>query len=114
MAKKIILGKMNDNLPTGKMIVTGIFTQKKKLWETLQELDPHIETRIIFDDVSGRSAEANYNRICGLLTKAGRVHILDVEEKKPIFFLVECEENVIRDPDFDDDGKPLYNPAVKK
>jgi len=114
MAKKIILGRMNDNLPVGKMITVGIFTQKKKLWEALEQLDSSIRSHLILDDVSGRSAEASYDRICGLLSKAGRVHILDAESKLPLFFMIECEENSIRDSDFDEDGKPVYNPAVKK
>jgi len=114
MAKKIILGMKNDNLPVGKVVTMGIFTQKKKLWEALQEIDPKIESKLIYDDVSGRSAEVNYNRICGLITKAGRVHILDPETRRPLFFMIECEENIIRDPDFDDKGNPVYNPAVKE
>lgn len=114
MAKKIILGMKDDNLPVGKVITKGVFTQKKKLWEVLQEIDPDIEKKFIYDDVSGRSAEVNYTRICALMTKAGRVHILDAESRKPVFYMVECEENVIRDSDFDGDGNPIYNPAVKQ
>jgi hypothetical protein len=114
MAKKIVLGMKNDNLPVGKMITVGVFSQKKKMWEVLEELDPDIEKKYIYDDVSGRSAEANYSRTCNLMTKAGRVHILDTDKKTPLFFMVECEENTVRDSDFDDDNEPIYNPAVKK
>ena len=105
---------MNENLPVGKMAVVGVFTQKKILWETLQSLDPDIETRLIYNDVVDKSVDANYSWVCKLLTKAGRTHILDKETMKPLFFMVECEENQVRDSDFDEEGKPAYNPAVKK
>ncbi len=113
-AKKIILSKRDDNLPAGKVIPVGVFTQKKILWETLTKLDPEIEQRFIYDDVSEKSAEANYTRLCGLLTKSGRVHILTEDRLIPLFFIIECEENVIRSSDFNEDGHPIYNPAVKK
>jgi hypothetical protein len=114
MAKKIVLGKMSDKLPIGKMLIVGVFTQKKKLWETLQELEPEIEKKMIYNDVMNKGTDANYNWVCKLLTTAGRVHILDPETRSPLFFMVECEENKVRDSDFDSEGNPVYNPAVKK
>ena len=114
MAKKIILSRMNSNLPKGKMVIAGTFSQKKKLWEAICEIDSEGESKSLYDDVEEKTIDASYSGLCKLLTKSGRAHILEKDSETPSFFMVECEENEIRDSDFDDDGNLVYNPAVKK
>lgn len=114
MAKKIILTKKSSNLSVGKMEVVGVFTQKKILWETINDLDPNIESHTLYNDVADKSVDTTYSWLCKLLTKSGRAHIIEKDTRKPLFFMVECEENTVRDSDFDEDGSPVYNPVVKK
>ena len=111
-ARTVILGRRCEHAG-GLIIPCTEFSQRKKAWDTIEALDPEfMATARIVDDVSGAKAEANRSRLDKLLSKSGRAHIIDAEGKV-IYLLVECEENVMRGPDYDEDGDLIYNPARK-
>lgn len=111
-SRKTILARSDQ--AKGLMIPASSFSQRQKAWDAMLELFPkQMETARIVDDVTGVSTEINQDRLNRLLSKSGRAHVIDLDGKV-IFLLVECEENVIRDPDFDEDGNLIYNPARKK
>ena len=110
MAKVIVL--IQNKPDTNTNCVRGVFSQKKKVWTALEELtDNKVGDYTLKDDVSGVQVDATYNRLCNMLTKAGRTHLL--LEDKPVFLLVELVGNEIRDWDLDNEGKPKYNPVKK-
>jgi len=111
MPRLITLCQVGPTTPP-KMMLRSTFTQKKTVWAAAEKLAEK-KALDIFDDVSKRKAEANYSRMCNLLTKAGRVWLLDRETGKPAFLLLEGVANEIRDWDLDGEGEPRYNPAPR-
>jgi len=113
MAKVITLAQRSPADPL-RVMHRGVFTQKKKAWEALgREVgEDRLKQFEIYDDVAEKRIGATQSRFTSLLTKAGRVTILD-EAGEPFFLLTEGETNVLRDWDVDDEGEPVYNPAKK-
>lgn len=109
MAKVFILGKkllVNGN---EKMTISGVFTQKKTLWDELSKLCD-INSFQISDDVGGRTADITYAILCEKLRVVGRASILKNGIKE--FQIVGAELNEIRPSDFDENGKPKCNPIL--
>lgn len=97
---------------SGKLQIRGIFTQKKKLWEVLGQLDPELERLVILDDVSGKKRDADYNKLCNVITTVGRATLLGQDGQRR-FLVVSVTPNELRDWDTGDDGSPKLNPAKK-
>lgn len=95
-----------------RLQIRGIFTQKKKLWETLAELEPGLETLVLLDDVSGKKRDANYTKLCAVVATVGRATLLGQDGRRK-FLIVSVVPNQLRNWDTDDDGKPQLNPVKK-
>jgi hypothetical protein len=109
MAKVTIL---NQRHPSGKILNRGVFTQKKKLWETMTGL-AELTSLVLLDDVSGKEIQASYNGLCEKLRRAGRAVLVEPGNPTGVkaFLVTETVTNELRDWDLDEQGNPRYNPA---
>lgn len=111
MAKVQILGQRCPHV--GKMLIRGVFTQKVKLWNVIENIiQSDSITLMMKDDFTGALTLCTYNRVCKTLREVGRVTLTD-EDGKPIFQIVDTETNQLRDWDVDEDGAPRCNPVTK-
>jgi hypothetical protein len=108
MAKVQVLGQRCLHKP--KMLIRGVFTQKKKLWEAMEEL--YKQPLMIRDDFTKKLVPCNYNGLCKILREVGRVTLV-AEDGDTIFQIVDAETNKLRDWDIDEDGEPRCNPVTK-
>jgi hypothetical protein len=92
------------------MLIRGVFTQKKKLWEAIEDIG--INSLMIRDDFSKKLSPCSYNGLCKVLREVGRVTLAD-EDGKIVFMIVDAETNQLRDWDIDEDGEPRCNPVTK-
>ena len=101
---------------TGKALVIGAFTQRKKVWHALELLE-HTEPTptcekladlVVQDDVLQTTLPALYRHLCAILRQNGRVVLgrLVGGEFVRAYLLVEGELNQLRAADLDADGKP--------
>ena len=109
MAKVQVLGQRCRH--GGKMLVRGVFTQKKKLWEAMEEsFSPHpLDSLVIVNDVSGSSVPASYGALCDRLRVLGRATFVAPDGRRE-FQVVDAVTNELRDWDVDEEG-PRCNPA---
>jgi hypothetical protein len=111
MAKVQVLGQRCPH--GGKMLVRGVFTQRKKLYAAMLELsgeDSWTEMELL-DDVSGKTMPMNYNALCKQLRVTGRATVLGPDGKRE-FQVIDAATNEIRDWDVDEEG-PRCNPVGK-
>jgi len=109
MAKVFILGRKLSVNGDDKMIISGVFTQKKTLWEELGKIC-ELDSFQISDDVGGRTADITYAILCEKLRVVGRASILKNGIRE--FQVTGAELNEIRPSDFDENGKPKCNPIL--
>jgi hypothetical protein len=112
MAKVIVLFQRGSVEPR-KMMLRGVFTQKKKVWETFIVGFIKDKKFYFFDDVTEKRYDASYGRMCALLARAGRAWLVDTETGSPEALLIETQMNALRNRDVDDAGKPRNNPVQK-
>jgi hypothetical protein len=93
------------------MLIRGVFTQKIKLWNMIEELVESVDKLLIKDDFSDKTTPCTYNILCTRLRKIGRVTISDGEG--PLFQIVDASTNQLRDWDVDEEGEPKCNPVPK-
>lgn len=108
MAKVQVLGQRCPH--GGKMLIRGVFSQKKKLWAAMQEasLCP-LEGLQLVGDMSGDMKDANYSRLCVSLRQTGRATLATPDGTRE-FQVVETVRNQLRPWDVDEEG-PVCNPA---
>jgi len=111
MARVQVLGQRCPH--GGKMLIRGVFTQRKKLWEAMaQVFKPESLTSLsIFDDTTNKTVPATYDWLCKLLRENGRAALVDESERRE-FQIVDAETNILRDWDVDEEG-PRCNPVEK-
>ena len=111
MARVQVLGQ---RCPHGnKMLIRGVFTQRKKLYATMLELsgkDSLTEMELL-DDITGKMMPANYNALCKQLRQTGRATLVGPDGKRE-FQVIDAVTNEIRDWDVDEEG-PRCNPVGK-
>jgi hypothetical protein len=109
MAKVQVLGQ---RCPHGdKMLIRGVFTQKKILWESIFNLMTGV-TLELRDDLTGNVSPSTYNGLCNSLRKTGRATLVG-EDGKAVFQVVDALTNELRDWDVDEEGDPICNPVTK-
>jgi len=112
MAKVQVLGQ---RCPHGdRMLVRGVFTQKKKLWAAMGEAlggAALVADLAIVDDMSGRSSPATYGLLCDRLRVVGRATLVGPDGRRE-FQVVDALTNELRDWDVDEEG-PRCNPVGK-
>jgi hypothetical protein len=108
MPKITVLGKRASN---GRMLIAGVFTQKKILWEVMQKLaeSEDFTGYSLFDDMTGKSYNPVYNQLCERLRINGRVS-MELGDSV-VFQVIETEMNEVRKPDYDAEGNLVCNPA---
>lgn len=96
----------------GKMLIRGVFTQRKKLWEAMEKVfDGSLEDLMLLDDTSNKMLPASYNALCKYLRQMGRASLVDANSRRE-FQVVDASTNELRDWDVDEEG-PRCNPVVK-
>jgi hypothetical protein len=111
MARVQVLGQ--GCRKTGKMLVRGVYTQKKKLWEAMEEVfDGKLADLNLFDDVSDKTLQASYKGLCERLRVMGRATLVSMDGER-VFQVIDAETNELRGWDVDEDGKPVCNPVSK-
>jgi hypothetical protein len=111
MAKVQVLGQ---RCPHGdKMLIRGVFTQRKKLWEAMEKAlkTCKLEDLTIAEDISDKTYPASYKNLCNQLRLVGRASLVDADGSR-VFQVVDAETNVIRGWDVDAEG-PRCNPLAK-
>lgn len=112
MAKVQVLGQ---RCPHGdKMLIRGVFTQRKKLWEAMAKAigGKALDGLLLFDDMTGKTSPSNYNALCKLLRETGRAALVEEESKLRVFQVVDAATNEIRAWDMNEEG-PVCNPIEK-
>lgn len=111
MARVQILGQRCPH--GGQMLIRGVFTQKKKLWDAMAEAYTigELADLTMLDDISGGSAPASYASLCTRLRQVGRAALAAPDGKRE-FQVVDAVTNKIRDWDVDEEG-PRCNPVEK-
>ena len=112
MARVLTLGQ---RCPHGdKMLPRGTFSQKKKIWEVLEQLTEPAkpENLELLDDVTGKKTPATYGGLCEKLRTNGRASLVALDGVRE-FQIFEGEMNELRPWDVDEEGKPRCNPVVK-
>jgi hypothetical protein len=107
MARMIVMAQKG---PGGGMLVRGLFTQKKKLWEALEQLEPAMSSMVVFDDVSASESPVSYRKVCDMLRVNGRA-VIALKGGDKEFLMIESEVNRLRDWDVGQDGVPVPNPV---
>lgn len=108
MARVQVLGQRCPH--GGKMLIRGVYTQKKKLWAAMEEAAGGVLGDLtIVDDVSGREAPASYGLLCDRLRVIGRATLVGPDGRRE-FQVVDAITNETRDWDVDEEG-PRCNPA---
>ena len=112
MARVCVLGQRHPQLD--KVMVRGVFTQRKKLWAALETIMAPLKLTdmTLYDDVAKTDVAASYSALCMRLTKAGRVTIADAEGRKT-FLVCESMMNEVREWDADEAGVLKYNPVLR-
>ncbi len=110
MAKVQVLGQ---RCPHGdKMLIRGVFTQRKKLWEAMEKAlkSSSLEDLKIVDDMSDKEYAATYDALCKQLRLVGRASLVDQDGRRE-FQVVDAVTNEIRGWDVDQEG-PRCNPVA--
>lgn len=108
-SKLLVLGQRHRLGGRDRMMVRGVFTQKKLLWDALEDIVHDIGSLTALDDVAGQEAQLSYKVLCDRIRKAGRLTITSDGER--LFLVVESPVNSLRDWDVNDEGEPRYNPV---
>lgn len=109
MAKVEILGQAHQD---GRMLIRGVFSQKKNLWDAIAECYPdNVENDLNLRDDEGKEVGANYARLCTALRKTGRATFFKKDGTR-VFQVIESNMNQVREWDIDQDGNPVPNPVV--
>ena len=109
MARALVLCQVK-NPETPKLQVRGVFSQKKKLWETIEKLAGDMTGWKNYDDVSEKDYDSTYATLCNRLRLIGRVTIKNTEGQR-IFLIVDTKINEVRNWDTDEDGVLTINPV---
>lgn len=107
MPKIEIIGNKCPN--TGRMLVRGAFSQKKKAWNAIEQLIDASSSTLL-NDVNGKTMEAKYDTFCQWIRENGRVAFVDENGDKTVQ-VVEGEMNELRGVDIDENGTPVQNPT---
>ena len=96
----------------GKMLIRGVFTQKKKLWVAMEEIASpgELSSMMVVDDVTGKELPASYGALCDRLRVVGRATVVKDGERE--FQVVDAETNLLRGWDVGEEG-PKCNPVAK-
>ena len=99
----------------GKMLVRGTFTQKKKVWDALdniaEEFGIDLKALELFNDVTEKRTNLTYGGLCEMLRVNGRATIVAADGSRE-FQIIDGDTNVLRGWDVNDEG-PVCNPVVK-
>ena len=110
MAKVQVLGQCCPY--GGKMLIRGVFSQKKKLWEALIEIsgESKLLEMIVIGEVGYSEMTATYTHVCNRLRVMGRVALAYNGIRE--FQIVDVATNEIRAWDIEEDG-PVCNPVIR-
>lgn len=106
MPKIEVLGQRNNQ---GKMYIRGAFSQKKKVWEAMQQIKDFSDMELV-NDVNNKNFPVKYNTMCDILKNNGRVSLINSQGQRE-FQIIEGEMNHLRNWDVDDEGNILSNPS---
>ena len=110
MAKISVMGQVCPHGDAHRILIRGVFTQKKKLWKAMEEVfDGNLEDLQIFDDVNSRDVTMSYNALCNQLRINGRC-TLTLENGDKQFLIVDGVTNEIRGWDINEEGEAVCNP----
>ena len=115
MSQRFVFAQARDIPGQRRTIqIRGVFSQKKKLWESaILTQFPKEQGYTLYDDVAKKSWEIDYGRLCILLTKMGRAVIVDRDGSR-IVAIKALSDNEISNWDTDDMGEPVPNPVILK
>ena len=108
MARVVVLGERHPKL--NLMVVRGVFTQRKKLWDQLVNDHSDIEEMKIVSDMGEKDLDTTSVNFSLRIAKDGRTAIC--KDGVRMFQVIETNLNEIRGWDFDAEGNLVCNPIT--
>lgn len=108
MARVVVLGERHPKL--NMMVVRGVFTQRKKLWDQLSDDHKDLDSMKLVSGMGEKDLDATRENMNSRVAKDGRAAIC--KDGVRMFQIIETNLNEIRGWDFDEEGNLVCNPIT--